>query len=278
MRLSTKVGGKHLFTNVVYLLRKTKYLIPFLPFLFALLLASCSGDKYEEKGFALTPNNSDSDSTGITGRPMLTRPGSMLLTGNPEHRLTAVFMVNYVKKTKQGFIGSIDTYNNYSHLGDDPGNQWNYNYMPGLEAVYGYNLVNISHFNISTLKQKLFFDNPVLIKTLYYPSFSKDTLNYEPVSRNYYLLSVYDEDTNQDSLINIGDLRRLYYFDIDAENKQLLIPANYSVTSSKYDPANDYMYIYAQHDSNNNGSRNEGEDIHVFWIDLKDPLKMGNVY
>jgi hypothetical protein len=37
------------------------------------------------------------------------------------------------------------------------GNNWNYNIIPGLEAVYGYNMVNISHYNISENKQKNFF-------------------------------------------------------------------------------------------------------------------------
>jgi hypothetical protein len=32
--------------------------------------------------------------------------------------------------------------------------------MPGFEAVYGYNLVNISHFDVTTSQQKLLYERP----------------------------------------------------------------------------------------------------------------------
>jgi hypothetical protein len=150
--------------------------------------------------------------------------------------------------------------------------------MPGFEAVYGYNMVNVSHYDIETQTQKNFFEKPVLVKTLYYPSFSKDTLNYKPVSRNYFLLSAYDDDTNKDGLINLKDLRRLYYFDIDGKNKRALIPMNYSVFKSEYDPANDFMYVFANLDETNNGQIEELEPVTIFWIDLKNPERTGKQY
>jgi hypothetical protein len=41
--------------------------------------------------------------------------------------------------------------------------------------------------------KKELFDKPVLIKTLYYPAFAKDTLNSKVVTRDYMLVSVYNK-------------------------------------------------------------------------------------
>ena len=121
----------------------------------------------------------------------------------------------------------------------------------------------------------MFFKNSVLIKTLYYPTFSKDTLNGSPVKRDYYLVSAYDEDTNSDGYINAKDLRRLYLFDMLGNLKSNLIPKNYYVMSSRYDMANDYMYVYARKDKNKNGQMESNEVIDIFWIDLKQPSNNG---
>lgn len=166
----------------------------------------------------------------------------------------------------------------HSSLSRGDGNNWNYNFMPGLEAVYGYNMVNVSLYDVALQKEKKFFPKPVLIKTLYYPAFSQDMLNYEPVSRRYYLVSAYDEDTNGDGAINIKDLRRFYLFDIHGTSQGPLVPKDYSVYKSEYDPANDLMYVFAKLDENTNGRRDEYEPIHVYWVDLKDPLRTGRLY
>ncbi len=139
-------------------------------------------------------------------------------------------------------------------------------------------MVNVSHYDIAKNKQKYFFEKPVLIKTLYYPAFSKDTLNYQPVNREYFIVSVYDEDTNKDGFINQKDLRRIYLFDINGERQKTLVPENYSVFKSNYDLDNDFMYVFAQLDINGNGKRDEGEPVHIFWIDLKRPDITGRMY
>ena len=245
------------------------------------LFIACSGNGLEKKGFSVLPlpeapaGVNEETSTALE---IKTRPSNVLLTGNPTYRLTTIYKVNYNKKTKKTFIGSNAFHYNYSDDNSQLGNRWNYHYMPGLEAVYGYNLLNISHYNIETKKQKPLFKTPVLIKTLYYPSFEQDTLYHEAVNRNYFLISVYDEDTNGDTLINVKDLRRFYHFDIEGKTKTPLIPLNYSVLRSEYDPANDYMYIFAKIDKNENGKRDEEEDLHIFWIDLKDPKNNGRQY
>jgi hypothetical protein len=242
------------------------------------------GNKLEEKGFSVseTENEGVDDENAVDGisKDSLgfpTRPSSILLTGLPKYRLATIYKVNF-NKDKTTFIGSNDFHYNYESIGESDGNQWNNNYLPGLEAVYGYNLVNVSHYNTETKKQKNFFEKPVLIKTLYYPSFSKDTLNHKPVNRSYYMISVYDEDTNKDGFINVNDLRRFYSFDIDAENRKPMIPPKHSVYKSEYDPANDFVYIFAKLDANQNGQIDELEPVSVFWVDLKNPEVTGKQY
>ena len=252
--------------------------------LFAFITFSCSNNDLEKKGFSVSeiaeessednpqPNGLNKDSIVFA-----TRPQNVLLTAHPTHRITPLFKVNYTKK-HESFIGSNAFHYRYPDEEEAIGNNWNGNLMPGFEGIYGYNLVNISHFNTTTQTQHLFFEKPVLIKTLYYPTFSKDTLNNKSITRNFYMVSVYDEDTNKDGMINIQDLRRFYYFDLDAANKRILIPTNYSVLRSEYDSANDFMYVIAKQDENKNVTCEDKESIHIFWIDLNNPEKSGRQY
>jgi len=103
-------------------------------------------------------------------------------------------------------------------------------------------------------------------------------LNNQPVSRDYFIVSVHNEDTDKDGFINIKDLRRIYLFNINGEKQKALVPENYSVFKSEYDSDNDFMYIFAQLDANKNGRRDEGEPIHIFWLNLKNPDKTGRLY
>jgi hypothetical protein len=247
------------------------------------LMTNCSNKNQEEKGFQLYPTTNDPDDNQADGlnRDSLTidtQPGNVLLTGIPSIRLTTIYKVNVNKKNNATFIGSNHFYYSYEEPDRNSGNNWNNHLMPGLEAVYGYNLVNVSHYDIKAHKQKTFFEKPVLVRTLYYPSFSKDTLQHKPVSRDYFIISVHNEDTNKDNFINLKDLRRLYLFNINGEKQKALIPENYSVFKSDYDPDNDLMYVFAKLDQNDNGQPDEGEPIHIFWIDLKDPQKTGRQY
>ncbi|RAV99986.1 hypothetical protein [Pseudochryseolinea flava] len=248
---------------------------------FLSVVFSCS-EKYEEKGFAVSASTSSEDDTekpdGIANDSLIlqSQPTDVLLTGYPQYRLTTIYKINY-RRDSTTYIGENDYYGGYE--GDRAeGNAWHYNFMPGLEALTGYNMINVSHFNAETNASKNLFEKPVLMRTLYYPSFSKDTLNYQPVRRNYFLASVYDEDTNKDGFINIKDLRRLYYFDINGSNKKALIPMNYSVVKSQYDQGIDRMYVFARLDADANGKVNKQESIHIFWVDLKNPLLTGRQY
>lgn len=256
-------------------------LIPVLLIVF--LIAACSENKLEKKGFSVSVDEQDNKEEGIKDTfTFRTRPRNVLFTKSREYRLTPVYKLNYNKKEKTYYTGSNYFHHNYYYNEytdiENEGNNWNNNFMPGFSSVYGYNMVNISVFNTKTKNNKDFFEKPVLIKTLYYPASTNDTLNFQPISRNFYLVSVYDEDTNKDGLINVKDIRRFYHFDMNAENKTSLIPPNYSVMSSEYDKEIDYMYIFTRLDQNKNGQMEDTEDINIFWIDLKDPNNNGILY
>lgn len=253
--------------------------------LFGLLLlagiTACSGNKLEEKGFPVSSSTEktdeeDKEGIGKDTSDFKTRASNVLLTGIPNIRLTTVYKVNINKRNQTSFIGS--NYFLFDDTEQQAGNNWNGNLMPGLEGIYGYNLVNVSHYDITTNKKKFFFEKPVLIKTVYYPSFSKDTLNKNPVKRNYFMVSVYNDDTNKDGYINQQDLRRFYLFNQDGELQKELVPENYSVVKSEYDPENDFMFVFARLDVNKNGLIDDAEPVHIFWINLKDPTQSGQQF
>lgn len=255
--------------------------------LMALLLQGCTGGFEDKKirkiDFDMGREEEDEDGPkrGVelkSAIPMETQPRNVLLTTNPAHRLTPIYKVNYDLKRDRRFVGSNSFLSNYGEASYEDHNQWNGNFMPGFAALQGYNLVNVSHFNTSTKEQRNLFDHHVMVNTLYYPANSPDTLNGAPIQRDFYLVSVYDEDTNGDGWINYKDLRRFYHFDVDGQVSRPVVPRNYSVLSSEYDDQIDQMYIFAKEDANGNGQMELNEVMHIFWIDLKDPAQMGRMY
>lgn len=249
-------------------------------FLFMAQEKSCSKDVEYEKGFAIESVEAEAENqegVQLKASGFDTKPSSVVLTGLKNLRLSTIYKVNYNLKDSTTFIG--ENYEHYDYYEEySKGNNWNGNFMPGISALYGFNLVNISLFNFETQKAKNLFDKHVLIKTLYYPSNSQDTLDYKLISRDFFMISVYNEDTNKDGFVNLKDLRRLYWFDNQGERIAPLVPENYSVLKSEYDEKNDYMYVFAMLDEDGNGARNEGEATHIFWIDLKNPALRGRVY
>ena len=247
----------------------------------AFLAISCSKGKLEEKGFQVSSSSENTDEDkpdGLNSDSLKfdTRPSNVLLTGIAKVRLTTIYKVNVNKRNNSTFIGSNSFYNRYDNSEEET--NFHTNIMPGIEAVYGYNLVNVSHYDIATKKQKNFFDKPVLIKTLYYPTHSKDSLNGRPIKRDYFMVSVYNEDTNKDGFINLKDLRKFYLFNINGEKQGAIIPENYSILKSEYDPDNDFMYVFAQLDVNKNGEIDANEPTHIFWIDLKYPTNVARQF
>ncbi|MBX2973696.1 MAG: hypothetical protein KF797_11370 [Flavobacteriales bacterium] len=259
--------------------------LPKVPAILALAASftNCSGPGLEEKGFRVDPLSEQYGAEQPNGlsRDSLrfdTRPSNVLLTGISHIRLTTVYKVNHRRDDSSTFIGSNNFHYRYDEDEGGCGNNWHGHLMPGMEAVYGYNFVNISHYDVNTGQQKLLYERPVLIKTLYYPSFASDTLNSLPVSRSHFIVTLFDEDTNKDGYVNPRDLRRIHLFDVNGQRLKAPIPENYSVFSSEYDPANDRMYVFAKLDANNNGRPDDGEPVHIHWIDLKDPTRSGRLY
>lgn len=258
----------------------------FVILLTTIFILGCSDEpKYLQKGFTVnnsSPEEESENKTGIQTDSVIfdSRPNGILLTSDPQHRLVPIYKLNFRVNDDDTtyFTGSNAFYSGYSEYERIEGNNWNNNFMPGFEAMYGYNFINIHYHNTLSKNTTPFFKNPVLIKTLYYPTDSKDTLNGEAVHRNYYMVSAYNEDSNKDGYINTDDLRRFFLFNLDGTLNKQLIPNKYSVISSQFDPSNDYMYVYATMDENGNGHQDETEDVHVFWIDLKAPNKGIRLY
>jgi hypothetical protein len=247
-----------------------------------LLLLGCSPRQKEKSDASTSEIANDTVNDLRAGKAQLdalelgTRPRTVLVTGVPQYRLTPILKKNWDANHRSTFFGDIDYRENYAE--DEIGvNVWHSHLVPGYEAACGYNIVNVSHFDTQTRQQHNLFDSLVLIKTLYYPSYSIDTLHRQPVFRNDYLVSVFDEDTNRDGFINQNDLRHFYHFALPSLEKTALIPKNHSVVSSEYDPGNDWMYVFTREDQNKNGKIDAADAWHVFWVDMKAPRNFGQV-
>lgn len=273
-------------------------------------LQSCFQEEEKlSKGFQVSQILEDEEGNKIVGLPIdslnfETRPQKVLPTHYAKYKLTPIFKVNYdrnfkINSAKRGgpSTGSVHYHYNYEHF--DPENyydlvrndgeevrirkkivknNWNDHLLPGFSAVTGYNIVNLSLYDTEIKKQKNFFKKPVLVKTIYFPSQSTDTLNYQPVKRNFYMVSVYDADTNKDGFINIQDLRRFYLFDLEGNKIKKFFADNLSVFRSNYDEDNDLMQVFARLDKNGNGQIDQEEPTEIHWIDLKNPQNTGVLY
>ena len=222
-------------------------------------------------------STSDSALNSIKGNTsfsqIATQPNALVLTGLADFRLVSI----YKNRSKETGETSSQTSRNW-YADDEDQNEKKQHFMPGLDILYGYYLLNIGHYGMKTGKLSYLFDHPVLVKTLYYPAVEQDSLDNKPINRDYYLISVFDEDSNKDGFINKRDIRKFYYVNADNSTKIQLIPADHSVIRSQYDSKNDVMYIFASKDENKDGIRNEKDAIHIFWIDLKNPVSAKLLY
>lgn len=247
------------------------------PFFFLVVLCSLfacsSGNSSREVGSSLGMYSNEEEPEGVlldlSEGEMVTRPGLVVRTAHAAHRLVPVFKLRKNPYNEKFYIGGNRFHRTYNQNAQDSTNIWHDHLVPGFEAMYGVDLLNVSHINLETKEKRTLFDRPFLVNTVYYPCIEQDTLNGDPIERDYYLVSVYDEDTNGDSLINRSDLRRFYHYNLEGEQVDRLIPANYSVQSSQYDQNNDIMVVFARLDENENGKRDLEEPVHVFWLDLK---------
>ncbi len=250
-----------------------------------LTILSCGSKNNTQKEEQLTANTTNqaqlpdsllnSDSTNVELSKVATMPNSVILTGLAAHRLITIYKANSNNTSNnQNRFSSLK----YSADADVSSYDAATPYLPGIDVLYGYNLLNVAHYDLGTQQLNYLFKRSVLIKTLYYPSYNQDSLFNKPINRNYYLVSVYDYDTNNDNVINNKDLRHFYYFNQTNTLKIQLIPAQYSVIKSEYDPQNDAMYVFAQLDQNKNGKREVNEPTHIFWINLKNPTLAKRMY
>lgn len=237
--------------------------------------------EYKDEQISIgTENAADTNINSIQGNltlsKILSKPNNVISTGFPEHRLVTIYKTNSLNSTDDINASS----SRYTTEYDEDGNQNEVaeHYVPGIQILYGYNLLNIAHYDFKTEKLNYFFNKPALIKTVYFPSFTQDSINKIPVIRDYFLVSVYDEDTNKDEFINRKDLRKFYYYPLDCNTRIKLLPANYSAIRSQYDSQNDVLYLFAKHDINKNGMTEKKEPLNVFWIDLKNPIHAKQLY
>jgi hypothetical protein len=254
-----------------------KYRFIFLSFI---TLLSCKSEiKSKEQSISVRETSVSFDtSSGLNSAndfsQLNTSPNDLILTGNDKIRLIPVYKVSTTqdKNILNDFKTSYDKDIDLIHEDD-------YKYfMPGIDILKGYNLVNIGLYNSEKGVLSYFFKKPVLIKTLYFPGVFKDSLLKKQINRNFFLVSVYNEDTNHDSLINNKDYRRLFYFDILNETQISLLPNNFSAISSTYDFKNDVMTIRTRKDANKDGNLDKNEPISIFLLDLKSPTFIKQIY
>jgi hypothetical protein len=237
--------------------------------------------KDEQIHVDMSENNAPKDSItnsihgNVSFKQMITYPNSVLMTGMADHRLVPIYQAKKVITHPNEKTILNSSYWNDNNSFDT---ETEIHFMPGIDILYGYKLLNIAHYNLKSEQFNYLFNHPVLIKTLYYPSSEPDSINKKPIHRNYYLMSVYDEDTNKDTLINRKDLRKFYYFDSSATVSTKLLPPDQSVVRSQYDVQNDVMYLYTKQDINKNGIIESKEPIHIFWIKLSEPNVAKRLY
>ncbi len=243
--------------------------------LISIFIISCNkGEEKKEEQLTIAEYQSQTDlatefpvNSSSVQNQFVSTSSSVLLTGIDRIRLIPFYKI----KPKSNTDIDYEEGSTYSDYGDRDDEEFYKYFMPGIDIIYGYNLVNMGHYDIEKDTLSYFFENPVLIKTLYFPGLKKDSLNHKPVSRNYFLVSAYDEDTNRDSLINSKDLRKIYHIDLFNTKKTQLTPSGYSVTRSTYDYKNDIMYIYTKRDVNQNGTTDKNDPMAIFWIRLNEP-------
>ncbi len=249
------------------------------------ILLSCdSSNKTEKEQLVYEPSSDgesqEKDTVNSVKRDLplsalATYPQRVVLTGMPQHRLVSIY--KYIPPKKESKLRDYYSYENNSYSPDDYTH-----YMPGLDLQFGFNMLNLAHYDMKSEKLNYLFERPVLIKSLYYPSYVQDSVGdkpkRKPITRDYFLVSVYDEDTNRDTLLNRHDLRRFYLFNAACDVKTQLLPSDYSVTRSQYDFDNDVMYVYAVHDANGDGKAEQHESLHIFWLSLKSPAPAKRLY
>jgi hypothetical protein len=243
-------------------------------------LFSCKQEKkVKEQSISLSETTASFDTlSGINSSnnfsQLNTSPSDLILTGIDKIRLLPIYKIPS-SQDKNILYDQGTTYDSEKELLREDDYRY---YMPGIDIIKGYNLVNIGHYNSDKGLLTYFFKKPVLVKTLYFPGVHKDSLQKKELNRNFFLVSVYNEDTNHDSLINNKDFRRLFYIDNLNETQISLLPNDFSAIRSSYDFKNDVMTIRARKDVNKDGILDKTEPVSIFLLDLKNPTSVKQIY
>lgn len=243
-------------------------------------LFSCKEQKKaKEQSISLNETNVSFDTaSGISSSnnfsQLTTTPNDLVLTGIDKIRLLPVYKIP-ASQDKNILYDQGSSYDREKEFLNEDDFRY---YMPGIDIIKGYNLVNIGHYNIEKGQLTYFFKKPVLVRTLYFPGVLKDSLNKNEINRNFFLVSAYNEDTNHDSLINNKDFRRLFYIDSLNDTQISLLPKDFSAIRSSYDFKNDIMTIRARKDENKNGILEKTEPVSIFLLSLKNPTTLKQVY
>jgi len=234
-------------------------------YLFLVLFISCGDHSKEMKEPIMVESESDfiKDTLRSVNKyanfsTAKIEPKDVIQTGISDVRLISIH--------KKNSVNSTIYYKDDKHANDV---RIDINFIPGVAFMYGYNMVNLAHCSLKETKKSHLFQKLGWIKSLYYPSLEKDSIDKKPIFRDFILASVYNEDTSKDKLINKNDLRRLYYFDIQNTLQQLLTPKDCSVYKSEYDDRNNAMLLFARNYINQNGTMDKDEPISIFTIDIK---------
>lgn len=261
----------------IFNLRHMSFQMLIIALISSFFIISCKREKeIEEEQLTFSEYQQSKKPSGLaTDVSFPSTSGTVLLTGMDDVRLIPVYKVDPKSNRDMQNEYSTTYYDRYYYNAED---EDNYKYfMPGIDIIYGYNMVNMGHYDLTNEKLSYFFDHPVLIRTLYFPGERRDSLYNQPVNRDYFMVSVYDEDTNRDSLINTRDMRRMYHFDRLSTTKTTLLPPEYSAIRSTYDYKNDIMYIYARFDENSNGTPEREEPIAIFRLRLSEPTDVRKI-
>lgn len=138
-------------------------------FIMPCLFSSCTSRKVETKEEQIVINESDpsyntADSVlnalrgNISFNQIPSKPTAVILTGLADHRLVTVYKSKLKVTAKER--GSLYSYSD----NDGIDNEMIQHFMPGLDILYGYNLLNIAHYDIKNEKLNFLFNRATLVK------------------------------------------------------------------------------------------------------------------
>ncbi len=130
-------------------------------------LISCSREeKKKDEHLTIDEFNREAETDSVTGLKPETNftkvpmsPGNVLMTGMNRYRLVPIYKVRS-KSDRNLHLYEESTYYGFADEKRDE-DEFHY-FMPGIDIVHGYNLINIGHYDVDFGKLSYFFDRPSL--------------------------------------------------------------------------------------------------------------------